>query len=440
MKIKSIKRLFAVICLIFMISSILPYNSVLASDNSTNNNESITLKGNIIKNQYKEDYIRYGNLDNVVYDNIEWNIKNISMSYDTINITLFDGIEYQTFSGKVYKSSDQAYGLNYVAELFNENYETSYFSISENAIGKHLFSKNINLNDSSFIWYLNDKNNNFIVFEGNENFINTYQDNLIYINETADVKNDTLWFIYETKPVTSGILEPYETFSSINDPKVVKKGKIYYNTFYLTSTPIKTTCQAFLECEIDTKIPSNGMRSNKSILCIYQRVTDNGVDITGRVGNVFKLSDITYKVGVSGNLKISQNQEAYSLSYSVSSSLLSEVIKYYTPKEIKTATEVLELFKSVMTSGTTLTDTSKLNALSGSIIANKLQSKYYVSKDTELYGDYIGTVYSLSTYDPSKTGSTTGTVSVEFTYFVNDGTTESAETLTYTKNITTNIK
>ena len=109
--------------------------------------------------------------------------------------------------------------------MFNENYETSYFSISENAIGKHLFSKNINLNDSSFIWYLNDKNNNFIVFEGNENFINTYQDNLIYINETADVKNDTLWFIYETKPVTSGILEPYETFSSINDPKVVKKGK-----------------------------------------------------------------------------------------------------------------------------------------------------------------------------------------------------------------------
>lgn len=394
---------------------------------------NMNLSGFRVDAENAEEFIRYGFNESIDTEAVCWRVTNIEIG-DNINIGINNGVCNTVFSGKLYLGFDQSNGYNYVGTLDNEEYSTLYFCICEEMESKYLFSQD-NMTGKGLIWYLYDSDGDLLVFErllDNEIIASTFLEE--NVKEVAESENDTLWFVYKTEPIESGVIEledtvqSYTGFSgsgtvqpctSLNGSDTVYRGEPYKYSFYFTGILIDVYAQAYAELTTWGDTGNNSQATTWTTnLALYQRIYGDGEDITGSVSEVFKLSDITYKVGVVGNAVIAWHQPSGTVT--TPSYIALSDFRSFAPQTLNNVWDLVSIFNSIMSTGN-VEPVSYLNTLTCTAFGGKIKSDCYIEKDTELYQQYIGFQFGVKTYDINAARNTSATVRIQFEYTLSGG-------------------
>lgn len=387
---------------------------------------NISIDGYKIEAENAETFIREGFSEDISTEAISWTINAVELEDKNISLKIDAAKAHIKVSGELYLGYDQTKGYNYVAALEDKDFSTLYFSICENMESKNLFSKE-EMNGLGLVWYLYDSNGDLLVFE------KCLQEDLIpievleaNITEIAEGEIDTLWFVYKTEAVESYVIPAEnmpQTMTSLYGGDTKYIGDLYTDTFYLAGVEVTTLCRPYAELTsyADT---GNNYESKEWItnLAMHQRVYSNGVDITGSVSEVFKLSNISYKVGVVGNAIITSHTisgTVYEDNFfgSASKNATIKLIRTIAPKKLTIVNDLITIFATIMTIGDEVS-ISATNTLSCTAFGVAVNSKQYIAKDTELYGQFVGCKFGVRTQDTTATRDTTAAVKIQYEYTV----------------------
>lgn len=418
------------------------------------NNAGITLCGYFINAAQSEQFIQNGFTGGDVFqtESVMWNLSGITVEGSDIHMGVNTISESYNVEGTLYQGFYQGDGYSYVAEISDFSYETLYFCICEKMESKIQFSQT-KLSGAGILWYLRDASGNLIIFEQN---IDASNNPFISIDSAlltqAPNECDTLWFVYKTNPILSTVEEPedlIEPMTSINGNYTIWRGSTYTDTFSIAGMQYVTTCRPFIECVAVGSIPKNGASSEWTMnICIYQRVTCDGTDVTGKVSNVYSLRNINYRLALCGNALFYRFTKSCQLTGNTSVNVGTaavKVVKMISNKTIGTITEMLNLLSTVLTSGSEVTMDSDSVTLTCNSFAVQIDDKYYISYDTEdpktnnSVGNYAGCSFVMVPRDSSEASNTTATLGIQCSFNVYGGSTDVTVTPSIQKTFQTNV-